>query len=194
MTDRRFLKLRFVLIFLGLAAGLLSVRLIESGEKDFDERNPAGAETTPTVDVTRAQADAVLVEKGRRRLTLLVARREKKSYRIALGGEPEGPKRCRGDNRTPEGRYMLDYRNANSKFYRAIHISYPNAEDLKRAKVLGCQPGGDVMIHGLPREKQWAGWAHSLVDWTQGCIAVSNREMDEIWEAVADGTPIEIRP
>lgn len=185
------------LLLLGMipaaVTALLFVAFSGAGERATVAIMPAA---TPAVAeaATPLQADAVLVEKGKRRLSLLSAGRVLKSYPVALGGQPAGPKRCRGDNRTPEGRYVLDYRNAGSKFYLAIHISYPNAEDVRRAKALGCHPGGEIMIHGLPKDKQWAGRAQSLLDWTEGCIAVSNREMEEIWNAVADGTPIEIRP
>jgi murein L,D-transpeptidase YafK len=107
-----------------------------------------------------------------------------RTYRIALGREPVGPKRQEGDGRTPEGRYTIDYRNANSKFHLSLHISYPNGADVARARESGVDPGGDIMIHGLKDGVRMEG------DWTQGCIAVTDEEMDEIWGLVGEGTAI----
>ena len=106
------------------------------------------------------------------------------------------PKRRNGDGRTPEGRYLLDWRigENQSRFHRAIHISYPNDRDREFARGAGIEPGGGVMIHGLPENESWLGEAHREFDWTNGCIAVTDDEMEEIWELVDDGTPIEIRP
>lgn len=141
-----------------------------------------------------AKADRVIVMKKERTLTLMSGDNILKAYKIALGGTPVGPKGQEGDHKTREGTYVLDRRNPNSKFYRSIHISYPNAEDRDRAQKLGVSPGGDVMVHGLPNGFGWLGAAHLARDWTDGCVAVTNQEMDEIWNAVPDGTPIEIRP
>jgi murein L,D-transpeptidase YafK len=138
--------------------------------------------------------DRVVVHKGERKLVLLSRGKELRSYRIALGGEPNGPKLRQGDHRTPEGLYIFDSRNAKSHFYRAFHISYPNSRDIEAARKLGVNPGGDIMLHGLPKEYAFVGKAHTLHDWTDGCIAVSNEEMDEIWKLVGVGTPIEIDP
>src|SRR3984957_4506143 len=139
-------------------------------------------------------ADRVLVLKNERTLQLLSRGKVVKTYRIALGGDPIGPKTRQGDHKTPEGIYVLDFRNAHSKFYKAIHISYPSAHDRAAAREPGVSPGGDVFLHGLPNGYGFVGAAHRLKDWTDGCIAVTNVEIDEIWAAVADGTPIEIRP
>jgi murein L,D-transpeptidase YafK len=140
------------------------------------------------------RADRVIVLKAERKLILMRGGRELKSYRIALGGEPVGPKTRLGDHKTPEGVYVLDRRNPKSGFYRAIHISYPDARDRARAQKLGVSPGGDIFLHGLPNGYGWIGKAHRAKDWTDGCIAVTNQEMDEIWRAVPNETPIEIRP
>jgi murein L,D-transpeptidase YafK len=113
---------------------------------------------------------------------------------MALGGEPVGAKARQGDHKTPEGVYIMDHRNAHSSFYRSIHISYPSAQDRARAKKLGVSPGGDIYLHGLPNGWGAIGKAHRLKDWTDGCIAVTNEEMDEIWASVPDGTVIEIKP
>ena len=140
------------------------------------------------------RADRVLVVKSQRKLILLSRGQTIKTYKIALGGDPIGAKTRQGDHKTPEGLYILDHRNEHSQFYRSIHISYPNTEDRVRARKLGVSAGGDVMLHGLPNGYGWIGAAHRSHDWTDGCIAVTNDEMDEIWRTVPDGTPIEIRP
>jgi murein L,D-transpeptidase YafK len=140
------------------------------------------------------KADRVLVLKKERKLILLGHGKTLKTYAIALGADPVGPKTREGDHKTPEGIYVLDRRNPKSRFYRAIHISYPNAEERANAAKRGFSPGGDIMVHGLPNGYGWVRSAHRLHDWTDGCIAVTNDEMDEIWRAVPDGTPIEIRP
>jgi len=142
----------------------------------------------------QARADRVVVLKHEHTLMLLDHGKALKKYRVALGGDPVGPKSWQGDHKTPEGVYQLDRRNAHSQFYRSIHISYPNAQDRARARKAGVPPGGDVMVHGLPNGYGWLGSGHRARDWTDGCIAVTNAEMDEIWNAVPDGTPIEIRP
>jgi murein L,D-transpeptidase YafK len=138
--------------------------------------------------------DHVLVYKHERMLVLMSHGQELKSYRVALGGEPTGPKTRQGDHRTPEGLYVIDSRNPNSHFYKAFHISYPNSKDISEAKKLGVSAGGDIMLHGLPKRYAFVGKAHMLHDWTDGCIAVTNEEMDEIWRLVRVGTPIEIEP
>jgi len=140
------------------------------------------------------KVDKLVVYKHERKLVLLSHDKEVKTYRVALGGEPVGPKTRYGDHRTPEGSYVLDSRNPNSHFYKAFHISYPNATDVANAKKLGVSPGGDIMLHGLPKEYAWVGKEHTHADWTDGCIAVANEEMDELWKLVPVGTPIEIKP
>jgi murein L,D-transpeptidase YafK len=137
-------------------------------------------------------ADKVLVLKGERKLLLMKGDEVLKTYSVSLGGSPVGPKVRQGDSKTPEGKYVLDRHNAKSQYHRSIHISYPNAEDVARAKKLGVPPGGDVFVHGQPHD--FSGTSQQLGDWTDGCIAVTNAEMDEIWRAVPDGTVIEIRP
>ena len=129
-------------------------------------------------------ADLVVVSKQKREMLLLRGENVLRSYRIALGPEPAGPKRREGDGRTPEGRYTIDRRNARSKYHLSLHISYPDAADQARAREAGVDPGGDIMIHGLKDGVRLEG------DWTQGCIAVTDEEMDEIWRLVAEGTPI----
>ncbi len=139
-------------------------------------------------------ADKVLVEKKERRLTLFSKGEVIKAYKIALGGDPVGAKERQGDNKTPEGTYIIDSRNNNSEYHLSLHISYPNEEDKRRAKELGVSPGGDIMIHGIKNGLSWVGASHAKFDWTKGCIAVTDEEMQEIYRLVPDGTIIEIRP
>ena len=139
-------------------------------------------------------ADRVLIEKSARRLTLLVDGEAMRSYSVALGANPKGHKQREGDERTPEGVYSIDARNPNSSFHLSLRISYPNAQDRARAAAAGEDPGGLIMIHGMRNGLGWLGGLHRLIDWTDGCIAVTNREMDEIWDAVPVGTPVDIRP
>lgn len=140
-----------------------------------------------------AQADLITVDKAQRRLQLWREGTVLSEYRIVLGAAgDEGHKQREGDQRTPEGRYLIDWRNAKSMAYLSLHISYPNAQDQAAAAVRGESPGGNIMIHGLPNGWGWLGPLHHLWDWTDGCIAVSNDEMRDIWLRVANGTPIEI--
>jgi lipoprotein-anchoring transpeptidase ErfK/SrfK len=139
-------------------------------------------------------ADKVLIEKKERRLTLLSKGEVIKTYKIALGGKPVGPKERQGDNKTPEGTYIIDSRNGNSGFHLSLHISYPNEKDKMRARELGVSPGGNIMIHGIKNGFSWVGSSHAEVDWTEGCIAVTNEEIEEIYNLVPNGTIVEIRP
>ncbi len=142
------------------------------------------------------KADLVLVKKSERKLVLFKDGEAFRRYDIALGDNPKGHKQFEGDEKTPEGTYILDWRNHNSKFYRSIHISYPNEQDLAFALSQGREPGGMIMIHGRPNKSPdpISGWILDKMDWTDGCIAVKNEEMDEIWAAIDNGTPIEIHP
>ena len=143
---------------------------------------------------SKQKADAVLVVKSESRLYLLRNERPFASFHVTFGGNPKGHKQQLGDQRTPEGKYTLGYKNANSAFYKSIHISYPNAEDRARASKRGVSPGGEIMIHGQPNGWGSFGWAIQLFNWTDGCIALTDRDMDRVWAAVETGTPIEIRP
>ena len=140
------------------------------------------------------KADLVVVIKSEYKLYLIREGRLFASFPVVFGPNPKGHKQQQGDNRTPEGDYVLDYKNPNSKYYKSIHISYPNAEDRANARKRGVSPGGDIMIHGQPN-----GWGKfslvtQLFNWTNGCIALSNSDMDAVWDAVDTGTPIQIRP
>lgn len=139
-------------------------------------------------------ADRVVVRKSARVLELYRGTEIIRSYSISLGRQPLGPKQQAGDGRTPEGTYRLDYRKPDSSFHRALHISYPNPNDTASAMARGVEPGGLVMVHGIMNRLGWIGRAHRLVDWTDGCVAVTDQEIEEIWRVVPDGTAITIDP
>jgi len=139
-------------------------------------------------------ADLIVVIKSKRVMFLMKEGKIIKSYRIALGKNPTGKKVSQGDGKTPEGRYYIIGRNPNSNFYKSLKISYPNGQDYNHAIRFHINPGGEIMIHGLSKKVEYLGKYHIIEDWTEGCIAVTNEEMDEIWKLVPDGTPIEILP
>jgi len=141
------------------------------------------------------QADRIIVLKSERKLMLYKAGKVIREYHISLGLQPVGKKTRQGDYKTPEGNYVIDRRNASSQYHRSLHISYPNAADRAAATKLGVNPGGDVMIHGLPNGyKPKLPRGAIMSDWTWGCIALTDVELDEVWDLVPNGTPIEIRP
>ena len=139
-------------------------------------------------------ADSVIVEKGARKLYLMRGDEAFRSFDIALGIVPTGDKQQEGDFRTPEGRYILDMRNPNSEFFLSIHISYPSQQDRREARARGVDPGGAIMIHGQPNIPTKSEAYYRTQDWTNGCIAVSNSDMIDIWLMTGENTPIEIRP
>ena len=148
-----------------------------------------------TSKAEKFQITQVIVEKAARKLFLMGGSTTLREYRIALGKNPLGQKQQEGDSRTPEGDYILDWRNPASRFFRSLHVSYPTPEQLRTAKRSGIDPGGEIMIHGQP--SSWVERIHlgfDQFDWTDGCIAVENQDMLEIWSMVADGTPITIKP
>lgn len=145
-------------------------------------------------EIQKATVDRILIEKEQRRLMLISKGEVLKTYKIALGGNPNGPKERQGDNKTPEGTYFIDSRNTDSRYHLALHISYPNERDLKRAKELGASPGGDIMIHGIKNGFSRVGDFHTGSDWTKGCIAVTDEEIEEIGKLAPNGTVVEIRP
>jgi len=142
----------------------------------------------------KGPADKILIEKMKRRLSLLSKGSVIKAYRIALGGNPDGPKQRQGDNKTPEGTYFIDSRNMDSRYHISLHISYPNERDKRLAKERGVPPGGDIMIHGIKNGYSSVGALHAGSDWTKGCIAVTDKEIEEIERLVPNGTVVEIRP
>src|SRR5262245_16143900 len=137
--------------------------------------------------------DELVVDKSARRLEVVSGEQLIAAYPVALGREPEGPKRELGDGRTPEGNYVIDFHKRDSAFHRALHISYPAPRDVAAANHLKSVPGGSIMIHGLKPGLGRFGRFHTLMNWTDGCIAVTNSEIDELFRAVPDGTPIRIQ-
>jgi murein L,D-transpeptidase YafK len=150
----------------------------------------AGEEPLPA----DAQATKVRITKHERTLEVLQGERVLRRYRVALGRQPVGPKECEGDGRTPEGLYVVASRKPDSRFHRALKVSYPTEAQVQAARERGCDPGGDIMIHGLRNGLGFLGPLHRLMDWTQGCIAVTDAEIEEVWDLVPDGTPVEIQP
>ena len=146
---------------------------------------PAASQTLPT-------ADFVLVDKSDRVLTLFAAGKPYRNFEnLQFGAAPAGHKRFEGDERTPEGRYTIDTRNPASAYHLSLRISYPDERDRAYAAARGASPGGQIFIHGQPN---WLPAGRLPGDWTDGCIALANAEIEELWRAVPDGTPIEIRP
>jgi murein L,D-transpeptidase YafK len=142
----------------------------------------------------RTTIDRIVVEKSARRLSVFRDGNQIKTYRIALGRNPLGAKQEEGDMKTPEGIYKVDGRNPQSSFHRALHVSYPSDEDNKRAAAHGVSAGFDIMIHGIQNGRGWIGAFHRWNDWTAGCIAVTDEEIEELWRVTPNGTTIEIRP
>jgi len=153
------------------------------------------AASLPVLASAEQRADLVEVRKAQRPLILSCGCRVLRTYRTALGFAPVGHKRQEGDGRTPEGRYVIDWRNPQSRFHLSLHVSYPAETDIAVARAAGVAPGGDIMIHGQPNGSgRLAAWWHQRRDWTAGCMAVTNAQIREIWSLVPDGTPIVIRP
>ncbi|MCY4611631.1 MAG: L,D-transpeptidase family protein [Gammaproteobacteria bacterium] len=138
--------------------------------------------------------DRVVVKKSEAVLQLMIGEQVIRQFPIYLGGNPIGHKQHQGDRRTPEGRYLLHERKAKSRFYRALRVSYPNNADQAAAKAAGKSPGGDIMIHGMPSLEKRSLLMFDGRNWTDGCIAISNPHMREVWDLVDLGTPIEILP
>jgi murein L,D-transpeptidase YafK len=182
-TRHRTRRIWIPVAILCLVVGVAVTDVVVVRHRSHTERLPAG-----TI------ADRVVVQKSARKLSVLRHGNELKSYRIALGGQPIGPKQQEGDMKTPEGLYAIDYRNPHSDYHLSLHISYPGPEDVRRTDARGVSPGGDIMIHGLPNGMGWLGMSHRKKDWTAGCIAVTDEEIEELWRIIPDGTPIEIRP
>ena len=146
------------------------------------------------IESNKKKVDEIIVLKSKRKLQLYFKGVKVKQYSISLGGNPIGHKQFQGDQKTPEGSYFIEGKNPNSKYYKNLGISYPNAEDKAFARSKGENPGGAIKIHGLPNNKPWLGKLHLLKDWTHGCIAVTNKQMDEIYSSVKTGTKIIILP
>lgn len=141
-----------------------------------------------------SQADRIVIVKSTHTMTIYNHARILGEYKVALGRGGIGPKVQQGDHKTPEGQYAVDSRNAHSAFHLALHLSYPNAQDRDRAARSNLNPGGSIEIHGLPSHFAWLGWLANSVDWTDGCIAVTDKEIEEIWRIVPNGTRVDILP
>lgn len=144
--------------------------------------------------VQNPSVDYILVEKHRHLMQLFSRGKIVKEYAIALGRGGSGPKSVAGDNKVPEGTYRITGRNPRSAFHLSLRIGYPNEQQRRTAKQFNVDPGGDVMIHGIRKGFGWLGAWHRKLDWTRGCIAVTDGEIEEVWSVVADGTVVEIRP
>ena len=142
----------------------------------------------------KEKIDRILIEKSAHTLTLMDGDTPVKTYMVSIGRVPVGRKERAGDHKTPEGNYIIDSKNPNSKFHLALHVSYPNAQDRARAGKLGVDPGGNIEIHGLEKGLGWIGPLQREVDWTDGCVALTDSEIDEVYARVPVGTPVEIRP
>ncbi|HKQ83150.1 MAG TPA: L,D-transpeptidase family protein [Steroidobacteraceae bacterium] len=175
-------------------AGLLLAGIACASAPAWSDAAGAATAVASSREAGLPLADKVLVRKAERRLYLLHKNDVLRSYPIQLGLAPMGQKEQEGDFRTPEGRYRLVRRNANSDYFLSLQVSYPNDQDLARARVLGVPPGGAIMIHGLPNVPKKTLDYYEKVDWTDGCIAVSNADMVEIWLMTPLDTPIEITP
>jgi murein L,D-transpeptidase YafK len=189
----RHLACKLVLIL----AGLVGLGATAPAMADVATTPPANVQRvtyTPASPVALPTADRIVVRKSQRRLELLRKGEVLRSYKVALGLQPVGHKERSGDFRTPEGRYLLSRRNPRSDFFLSIQISYPNEADARNAKDNGWEPGGSIMIHGLPNVLKRDLTYYQTRDWTDGCIAVSNSDMVEIWLLTHDNTPIEILP
>lgn len=172
------------------AAALMGVGLILA----FGVEVSQVLRTVPALAAANEQASRVVVEKAARRLTLEREGRALARYAVALGADPVGQKEREGDGRTPEGLYTIDFKHPRSRYHLALRISYPDAQAREKASRAGVSPGSDIMIHGIRNGFGWLGPLHRERDWTDGCIAVTNAEIREIWSRVPDGTPVEIRP
>lgn len=139
-------------------------------------------------------ADRVLVIKSKKMLYLQKEGKTFASYPVVFGNQPKGHKEKEGDGRTPEGQYIIDEKKEDSGYYKALHISYPNEKDIAAAKAKGVKPGGKIYIHGQKNGYGWAARVTQTINWTKGCIALTNKDMEKVWQAVNVGTPIEIKP
>lgn len=149
----------------------------------------------PTPDLPHGTViTKILVEKSKRHMSVFKGDTLLKTYHISLGNTPTGAKMQEGDGKTPEGMYIIDDKNEHSDYHKNLGVSYPSEADKSRAASMHVPPGGDIKIHGLPNGKHWMGRLHLFTDWTAGCIAVTDPEIDELFELVKVGTPIEIRP
>jgi murein L,D-transpeptidase YafK len=186
----------FVLLAGAVTAALLGVSdsSAATAAARVPERTVAPATSAAVAPVAPVAADSLVVVKSARRLTLFHRGVPVREYRVALGANPVGDKVRQGDRRTPEGLFRIAARNPESRFHLSLRVSYPDAAHRARAAALGVSPGGDIMLHGLPGRFASVGVRHTEFDWTEGCVAVTNAEIEEIWRLVPNGAAIEIKP
>lgn len=191
---RRFLRLLMSAAGVGSLSGCIGMREQGGYLGLYAPRQPS-ADVQPALyrQTVPGTVDKLEVIKHRRRMLAYSGGRVIKEYRISLGRNPIGHKQEQGDNKTPEGTYYIDWRNPDSAYHLSLRISYPNPDDSARARERGVNPGGMIMIHGLPNGKAHMVSTHRTSDWTNGCIAVTNDEIEELWAIVPTGTPIEIK-
>lgn len=188
-------RAHFRLLFILLSVSLIPLTGCESASSWYRHKRANPQEISRHLPQPEAkQIDRAVIEKEKHTLTVYAGNRVLASYRVALGREPTGAKNCEGDYKTPEGNYKIVAQNPNSRFYRSLLLNYPNANDIAVARQRNCKPGGSVAIHGLENGFEWVGRTHSSVDWTNGCVAVTNQEMDRLWKLLPVGTSVEIRP
>ena len=189
-------RITAVLIILVAAFGFNATAAAMSFMPDFLTKQGREVTAVERKQYDRLFADKIVVKKGERKLYLVKQDKPFRTYDVSLGFKPDGHKKRQGDGRTPEGRYYLDWRNPGSKFRKSLHVSYPNYRDKLHARRRGVDPGGMIMVHGQPSggRNSELRRAISKEDWTEGCIAVSNMAIEEIWDYTLDGTPIEIMP
>jgi murein L,D-transpeptidase YafK len=173
---------------------VLGAAWADTGSPVIDDSSNGAAAAPPGFSASMPVADRIIVRKSERRLYLMHHGDVLRSYRVALGLMPEGPKERAGDFRTPEGHYQLTRRNARSDYFLSIQVSYPNDQDLRRARHDHVDPGGSIMLHGLPNYLRHSPEYYAKSDWTDGCIAMSDSDMVELWMMTQDNTPIEILP
>lgn len=186
----RWLLAVLCLSFVPLSQAAFTQTIVPKGS----EQKIVGDKVINTENIADRKIDKVLVLKSARQLQLISSGEALKTYRISLGKKPTGAKQQEGDQRTPEGFYWLDWRKTSTNYNLSMHISYPNAADSERSRQAGVKPGSMLMIHGTPVDEEYPEWYFHTLDWTNGCIALKNNDMREVWGLVKDGTMIEIRP
>lgn len=186
----RWLLAVLCLSFVPLSQAAFTQTIVPKGS----EQKFVDGKVVDTQDISNRIIDKILVLKSAHQLQLMSKGEAMKTYRISLGKAPTGPKLQEGDQRTPEGFYWLDYRKTSDAYNLSLHISYPNISDAARARREGVNPGGMIMIHGTPVDEDYPEWYFQTLDWTNGCIAMKNSDIREVWDLVKDGTMIEIRP
>ncbi|MDB6143155.1 MAG: hypothetical protein JWP80_2199 [Pseudomonas sp.] len=186
----RWLLALFCLCFISLSQAEFTQTIVPKGS----EQAFLGQKVIDTQDISERHIDKILVLKSLHQLQLISNGEALKTYRVSLGKYPKGQKLREGDRHTPEGFYWLDWRKVSDAYNLSMHISYPNISDSARARREGVDPGGMIMIHGTPVDENYPEWYFQTLDWTDGCIAMKNTDMREVWNLVKDGTMVEIRP